>query len=69
MESRGWLAVGGIYEPQDWTFYSFIGLAFPVQSWGTKGGPPVRYRSQIFEDWCGLPVLYRRSSPSLYAGY
>ena len=50
---------------QDWTFCSLIGLAFPVQSWATKGGPPVRYRSQISEDWCGLPVLYRRSSPSL----
>ena len=26
------------------------------------------YRSQIFEDWCGLAVLYCRSSPSLCTG-
>ena len=49
----------------DWIFSLTKGLAFPVQSWATKGGPPVRYRSQISEDWCGLPVLYCRSSPSL----
>lgn len=26
------------------------------------------YRSQIFEDWCGLPLLYCRSFPSLING-
>ena len=37
----------------------------PYYAWVVKIGPPVRYRSQIFEDWCELPVLYCRSSPSL----
>ena len=63
-------AILGLFWPKffgqkDWTFCFFIGLAFPVQSWATQGGPPVRYRSQISEDWSGLPVLYCRSSPSL----
>ena len=36
-----------------------------VQVLTIKTGPPVCYRSKIYEDWCGLPVLYCRSSPSL----
>ena len=34
----------------------------PYYALVVKIGPPVRYRSKISEDWCGLPVL---SSPSL----
>ena len=41
------------------------GLPFPIQSRAMAVGPPVRYRSQKCEDWCGLAVLYCRYFLSL----
>ena len=41
------------------------GLAFPVQYRASRGGPPVRYSYQNYEDWCGLAVLYCQYSPAL----
>ena len=50
-----------------WELFPSRRLAFQVQYRASRGGPPVRYSYQNYEDWCGLAVLYCQYSPALHA--